>query len=137
MEKAVQLHLLIKLITVSLFSSAVISGCATSARELPSDYGSVDARKRLQLNDFDATTATLSCAEANKELRALEAADSRHIQTIKGNRKHNQITGYIGTAFFLPVYLATDNDLKTKEKIRNINKAKDKLYKLKAFKKCT
>jgi len=127
------LYLLIKLLLASL----VATGCATSARELPSDYGSVDAHKRLNLDDFDVTTAKLTCSEANNELRVLEDASNDYVQIIKGNRKHNQVTGYIGSAFFLPVYLATDNDLEAKEKISNINRAKDELYKLKTYKKCS
>jgi 4-hydroxy-3-methylbut-2-enyl diphosphate reductase IspH len=136
MVKVEQLFLSTKRILLSVVTCIFIVGCATSARELPNDYGSIDSNKRLHLEDFDVSTATLTCAEVDKELEVLEDTSDQYIQIIKGNRKHNQVVGYIGSVFFLPVYLATDNDLEAKEKIRQINKAKDELYKLKAYKKC-
>ena len=131
MGKVGPLHLLSSLLFLSL-----ITGCATSSRELPDDYSSIDTHKRLHLHEFDVMTAKLSCAEVDAELLALENSSKDHIQEIEGNRKKNQMIGYIGSMFFLPLYLATDNDLDKKEKIKNINKAKDELYKFKVFKKC-
>jgi len=130
------LYFLIKSLFPLLIAGCMVAGCSTPARKLPNDYGSVDAYKRLHLHEFDVMTAKLSCSEADSELLALEKSSKANIQTIKGNRKKNQIIGYVGSMFFIPLYLATDSDPETKENIEKINKAKDKLYKFKSFKKC-
>lgn len=113
-----------------------IAGCATGARNLPPDYSSIDAKKRLSVNDFDAAAVELTCSQIDEELKILESDYALQVQDIKGKRDQNQVAGYIGAVFFLPALLATDNSAEAKVKIENINRAKDQLYKLRAFKKC-
>jgi len=113
-----------------------IAACATGARNLPPDYSSIDAKKRLDVNDFDAAAVELTCSQIDEELKILESDYALQVQDIKGKRDQNQVAGYIGAVFFLPALLATDNSAEAKVKIGNINRAKDQLYKLRAFKKC-
>lgn len=135
MEKVELSNLLNKILTVTL-SLLVIASCATKAPDLPTDYGSVHTKQRLSVDDFDPETAQLTCAQIEQELLALNSERAKHSGEIAENRNSNQTIGYIGSLFFLPLMLATDSNVEAKEKIENLLKAKDKLYKLKSFKKC-
>jgi len=114
----------------------VFAGCATSASNLPPDYFSVAAQKRVSVDDFDIETANLTCEQIHTELKALEKKSTIHLQDIKDKRGRNQVAGYLGSIFILPVLLATDNSSEAKAKIEKIQQAKDLLYKLRAYKKC-
>ena len=129
------MNLLNKFLTLTL-SVLVLIACATKAPELPPDYVSVHTKQRLSVDDFDPATAELTCAEINQELGELNSERATQSHEITQKRGSNQTIGYIGGMFFLPLMLATDSSVQAKEKITNINIAKDKLYKLKAFKKC-
>lgn len=113
-----------------------IAACATGARNLPLDYSSIDAKKRLSVDDFDVAAVELTCLQIDEELRILESDYALQAQDIKGKRYKNQVAGYLGAVFILPALLAIDNSAEVKVKIENINRAKDQLYKLRAFKKC-
>jgi len=113
-----------------------IAGCATGARDLPQDYNSIDAKKRMSIDDFDAAAIKLTCSQISEELKILNSDYALHVQDIEGKRQQNQVAGYLGAIFILPALLATDNSTEAKEKIENINRAKDMLYKLQVFKKC-
>lgn len=127
----------IKTATVLPVAILFFSACAGGARELPQDYSSVNTKKRLSLGDFEPASAQLTCREISKELEELEQALAPHNAQIQSKRNQNQVATYIGATFFLPALLATDNDAETKTKIENINKAKDEMYKLQAYKKCS
>ncbi len=73
----------------------------------------------------------LTCSELDEELAMLESDYALQVQDITGKRQQNQVAGYIGAVFFLPALLATDSSTEAKEKIENINRGKDELYKLK------
>lgn len=136
MERVEQLHLLIKVFILFLFSF-LVTGCSKNALELPHDYSSIDATEKLYVEDFDIKIAKLSCSEIDKELKILENANKANAQTIKNNRSKNQAAAYIGSVLFLPAYLELDNDSNAKEKIDTINNAKDELYKLQILKNCS
>lgn len=135
MAKVGLLHLSNKIWALTL-GLLVLVACATHAPELPSDYGSVHTKQRLSIDDFDPKTAQLTCVEIKQELIKLNSIRAAQSHDIAQKRGSNQTIGYIGSMFFLPLVLATDSSVQTKEKISNIHKAKDKLYKLQAFKKC-
>ena len=77
-----------------------------------------------------------SHAEIAGELTLLECEHALQSRDITDKRQQNQLAGYIGGVFFLPALLATDNNTEAKNKIENINRAKDKLYQAQVFKKC-
>ena len=66
----------------------------------------------------------------------LESDYATQVQDITDKRGDNQVAGYIGGVFFLPILLATDNSSEAKQKIQNINRAKDEMYKLQSYKRC-
>lgn len=136
MEKVEPLFFLTTKLLLLVTVIGFIGGCATNARNLPADYSSIDAKKRLNVDDFDAAVVKLTCSQINDELKILESDYALQEQDIKGKRVQNQAGFYIGAVFFLPALLVTDNSTEAKEKIENINKAKDQLYKLLVFKKC-
>ena len=136
MERGGPLFSWIKKPAAVMLIASFAGGCAVNARDLPEDYGSMDAGKRLSVEDFDPATARLTCAEIAAELKLLESEHSLQARDITDKRQQNQVAGYIGGVFFLPVLLATDNSAEAKNKIENINRAKDKLYQAQVFKKC-
>lgn len=136
MERGEPLFFWTKKLLLLMMVVGFIAACATGARNLPLDYSSIDAKKRLSVDDFDAAAIELTCLQIDEELRILESDYALQAQDIKGKRHKNQVAGYLGAVFILPALLATDNSAEAKVKIENINRAKDQLYKLRAFKKC-
>ena len=136
MQRVEPLYSWTKEIFVLLSIVSLTADCATAARDLPQDYGSVDARARVRLNDFDAASLNLTCAEIDEELAILESDYALQARDITDKRVRNQAALYVGTVFFLPVLLLTDNSTEAKEKIRNVNRAKDELYRLLVFDDC-
>ena len=129
------MHLLNKLISCSVVFFTLVA-CATNAPELPPDYSSVDTKQRLNIDEFDTETAELTCEQIRAELKELNSEHATEARDITQKRGSNQTIGYIGSVFFLPIVLASDSSVQAKEKIANIHRAKDKLYKLQSFKKC-
>lgn len=136
MERGEPLFFWTKKLLLLMMFAGFIAGCATGARNLPPDYSSIDAKKRLNVDDFDASAIELTCAQIDEELKILESDYALEAQDIAGKRHQNQVAGYLGAIFILPALLATDNSAEAKLKIENINRAKDQLYRLRAFKKC-
>ena len=136
MEKVEPLFFWTKKLLLLTMVAGFIAGCATSARNLPPDYSSIDSKERLNIDDFDTAAIELTCSQIAEELIILESDYAFQMQDIKGKRYQNQVAGYLGAIFILPALLATDNSAEAKVKIENINRAKDQLYKLRAFKKC-
>ena len=136
MERDELLFSWIKALVVLVAIAGLVAGCAISARDLPLDYSSVDAKKRWHLDDFDPETVKLTCEEIDKELKILESDSATQVRHITDKSASNQAAYYIGFTFFLPALFITDNSTELKKKIENINRAKDELYKLRAFKKC-
>ena len=117
-------------------SYSLVAGCATESRALPPDYMSIDAKERLKVEDFDEAERRLTCSQVDDELTVLETENVLQVRDIQGKSARNQTAGYLGSVFFLPALLATDNSAEAKVKIDNINRAKDQLHKLRAFKEC-
>jgi len=136
MERGEPLFFWTKKLLLLMMVAGFIAGCATGARNLPPDYSSIDAKKRLNIEDFDTAAIELTCSQIDEELKILESDYAFQVQDIQGKRHQNQVAGYLGAIFILPALLATDNSAEAKVKIENINRAKDQLYKLRAFKKC-
>ena len=137
MERGEPLSFRTNKLLILIMVECLIVGCAVGARDLPKDFSSIDAKERLSLSDFSVATAKLTCSQIDDELEILESDSALQVQSIEGERQQNQVAGYIGCVFFLPAILATDNSVEAKAKIENINRAKDELYKLRAFKKCS
>lgn len=136
MGKVEQSNFKIEVFQVIAVIAALLSGCATSARNLPEDYSSIDAKQRIHLQAFDVKTSDLSCMQIEVELKLLESETALQAHNISAKRKQNEAISYVGVLFFLPVLLVTDSNTEANEKIESISKAKDELYKLQAFKKC-
>ncbi len=133
--KVERLSTLNKFLLIIVFLLALY-GCATSAPDLPPDYGSVHSKHRLSVDDFDPETANLTCEEIKQELVELNSEHVIQSQEIGDKRDSNQTIGFFGSLFFLPAYLATDSSAQANEKITNLHFAKDKLYKAQVFKQC-
>ena len=110
-----------------------VVGCATSARDLPEDYSSINAERRVNINDFDAASKELTCTEIDEALNNLNEKRTIQNNDIEGDRGISQAIVFIGGLAFLLV----DPNGDAKTKIKEIDQAKDSLYKLRAFKKCS
>jgi hypothetical protein len=109
-----------------------VVGCATSARDLPEDHSSISAERRVNINDFDAASKELTCTEIDEALNNFNEKRTIHNDDIEGNRGMSQAVVFIGGVVFLLV----DPNGDAKTRIKEIDRAKDSLYKLRAFKKC-
>ena len=154
MERAERSFSWNKQLLAAAVSAGLVTGCATTARDLPQDYSSVTAQRKLRVEDFAAApgfyrynktlsvyepvkAVELMCAEIDEELKSLESDSVVQNQDVVDKRLQNQVVGYIGAAFFPPILLVIDNSSDAKDRINSINRAKDELYKLRAFKKCS
>ena len=73
MERGEPFFLWSKTLLLSMMVACFIAGCATDARNLLPDYSSIDAKKRLSVDDCDASAIELTCAQIDEELKILES----------------------------------------------------------------
>jgi len=114
----------------------LLAGCSSSAPNLPQDYGTHNANKRISAENFTFEERQLSCSQINQELIALNRFEEVQLNEIQGKRKQNQVAGYFGSLFLFPL-VGTDNSNVAKHNLTKINQAKDKLYKLQVYKNCS
>lgn len=120
---------------VLALSAFAITACARSAPELPPDYGSVNASAKLSADSFDAADLHLTCPDIDQQQDALTDEASQLTGVIKGNRRHNQVAGYLGGLFLLPALAARENP-EEKSRLDSIQVRWDELIQLERFKKC-
>ena len=113
----------------------LLFGCARSAPDLPaSRVNKSDAEiiNSLNINESDLSKA---CIELDTELAKVNEAIEDNELVIKGDRKKNQIVGYLGALFIFPAIAAENND-EAKENLETLQARKDQLYYLKSRKTC-
>lgn len=134
MEKGEPLFFWIKKLVLPFMIAGFVAGCAIDARNLLPDHCSIDAKEALDADDFEAKALEKTCSEIDDAIKILERESSTQIKA--QNTTGKRVIQVLGGLIFLPALLATDNSAESKIKIENINRTKDKLYKLRAFKKC-
>jgi len=87
----------------------VMSACTQPAQPLPPDYGSIRGAE-LKETDFSTADLALSCDAIANE-RAREATRVEQAEAvIKSDRTGNQIAGYFGALFLLPLVAVETNE---------------------------
>lgn len=112
------------------------SSCSKEAPSLPQDYTSVDSQSSIDNTEFSTELIKLTCDDINLQLQALNKMNENNINAISKTRHKDQAVGYFASVFFPPLWLAIDTHEETKDKIAEVYKQKDNLYKLKVYKKC-
>lgn len=113
----------------------LLSGCATSAPTLPADTTSIDRQSTVALSDFPAKDQAMSCQDIAAERQMIENGKAAANSEIEGNRTRNQVAGYLGGLYVLPL-LATENNTAEKDKIAVLYQRQDTLIRLAAVKHC-
>ncbi len=115
--------------------SVLLAGCAASAPSLPPDTTSVNRTQSLTLGSFSKQDAALSCTQIAAERQRVDLALAQANGRIEDNRTQNQVAGYFGGLFVLPL-AATDNNDAEKDEITRIYGRRDTLVKLGSVKGC-
>ena len=115
--------------------ACVLGGCAGSAPALPPDTTSANAATHATLADFSPSDAALSCAQIQSEGAGIE--DRMHADNgkIEGNRTRNQIAGYFGALYLVPLVAMEGNDPEKKD-LMTLYARRDVLIKLNTVKAC-
>jgi len=111
-----------------------VGGCTRSAPDLPPDYGSVNA-SRQTLASFPAHMRNLNCAQIASREADLEARNQKAEEIIKSNRTRNQVAGYLGALYLVPV-VAIENDEDQKALLDKNQREVDQLKQLQRVKRC-
>ena len=135
MVRVEQLNLLSK-IAFTLFVVLFLNSCAKNAPSLPKDYGSVESSEKLTEEDFDKEFLKLTCKDISLQLMKLDSINKKNINKINSTRVEDQATGYVASVLFPPLWFAIDKHSDTKDKIDEVYRQKDKLFKLQSYKKC-
>ncbi len=115
--------------------AAALTACARSAPDLPTDFGSVNATKRLQASDFTKVDLAKSCADIAQEREDLDRRNHLAEAEIKADRTQNQVAGYFAALFILPVVAVDTNEKQVA--LLDSNQARiDQLLRLSRFKEC-
>jgi hypothetical protein len=86
-----------------------LGGCARSAPSLPPDVGSVTPATALSDSDFSPADLTLACPAIGAEQQAIVDHARTLTGSIEANRTHNQVVGYFGGLFLVPLVAARTN----------------------------
>lgn len=120
----------------ALAALSLLFGCARSAPDLPvSRIGKSDAEVQKLLN-INAADLAMECPALDAALAKVNEAIDDNELVIKGDRTKNQIVGYLGALFILPV-IGTENNDEAKENLEKLQVRKDQLYYLKSRKACS
>jgi hypothetical protein len=115
--------------------SVLLMGCAASAPPLPPDATSVNRVQSLALSSFTKEDAALSCDQIVAERQQIDLALVQNNEQIEGNRTRNQVAGYFGALFVIPL-VAIDNNGAEKDEITQFYARRDILVKLGTVKGC-
>lgn len=111
------------------------AACAGSAPPLPTDTTSNNRQATIKSSDFSSGDLAKNCSNIKSELNTNAAAIGNNNSVIESNRGKNQVAGYLGGMFLVPL-AATESNTQEKEKIAQLQNRQDVLRKLAAFKKC-
>jgi hypothetical protein len=112
-----------------------VGGCTTSAPQLPMDTTATNRQGSLSQSDFSSSDLYKSCSDIKAEQIANASRIASDNQAILGNRKQNEVAGYMGGILLVP-YAATESNSAEKDDIAMLQKRQDTLIKLSAFKQC-
>ncbi len=135
MVKVEQLNLLNKIVFLLLIT-VFFNSCAKNAPDLPKDYSSINSNEKIQETDFEKELLILSCDEIIVQIKELNTFNEKNIDKINSTRTQNQAIGYVSTILFPPLWFAIETHSETKDKIDEVYKQKDILYKLQKYKSC-
>lgn len=121
--------------TVLIAGAVLLAACARSAPDLPPDYGSVSAQAKLSADQFTSEDLRLSCNAIQAERAAITDEAGKLTGVIKGNRKRNQVAGYLGGLFLFPLVAAKENP-DEKRRLDALQERWDTLIALQRFKTC-
>lgn len=116
-------------------ATLLVTGCAAPAPSLPTDTTSVNRTQSITLDAFSADDAAFSCEKIEMERQVIDQQMKAANGEIEGNRKPNQVAGYLGGLFIVPL-VATESNQAEKDQITKLYTRKDTLIKLSAAKSC-
>jgi hypothetical protein len=119
----------------SCCAALILSGCVASAPALPPDTTSANAATHAKLEDFSSADAALTCADINAEGASIESRMQADTGKVEGNRTRNQIAGYFGALYLVPLLAMEPNDPEKKD-IAKLYARRDILIKLSVVKSC-
>lgn len=117
-------------------AALVLSACARSAPDLPSDRSSVNAERQVSKIDFSAVDLALSCEAIAREQRGIRDKADAHNQSIRKHRGQNQAASYIAGVIFLPAILATESNEAEKAELDRLQQRHDDLVALRRVRDC-
>ena len=125
-------------LTISTFVMASsLLGCATSAPELPLDYGSVDAEIKLGEENFESSDLEIACQDIAGQLSRLKTQQLEVDSAILESRVNDQIVGIAANLILTPLWLVIDNDNDLKAIRDVLQERSDTLTLLFRFKSCS
>lgn len=121
---------------ISILIAGQLAGCARYAPDLPPDTSTVsveDAAEQLKITEKDRN---LSCEQIADEKQAIAKNRSINEENIRKNRTQNQVAGYFGALFLIPL-IAVNHDSTAKEILDALQFRGDQLDFLSRQKNCT
>jgi hypothetical protein len=113
----------------------MLAGCATSAPPLPPDTTSVGSSQSLSDKAFSGADLSLSCTDITAQQQQISKTRESAHSEIESNRTQNQVAGYFGAFFVVPLAAAEGNK-REREAITQGYQRQDELTQLAALKQC-
>jgi hypothetical protein len=112
-----------------------LGACAMQAPPLPADTTGSTSTHRLSANDFSPQDTALYCGEIGTQRAALHKGIDQASANIAANRQNNQVAGYFGALFVLPL-VATEGNYNDKDIIKAAYARLDTLNQLAVYRSC-
>lgn len=114
----------------------LLCSCASPAPSLPQDTTGTTSLRQVSAADFAPADVARSCAQIGTERADLRARIDIANANIAGNRRRNEIAGYVGATVLPLGYLATEGNYADKDAVKAAYARLDVLEKLSVLKHC-
>lgn len=112
-----------------------LGGCSMGAPPLPPDTTGSTSTHPVSAADFTAQDLALSCGQVDEQRTALHQGIDKANANIAGNRQTNQVAGYFGALFVVPL-VATEGNYSDKDIIKAAYARLDTLNQLAVYRSC-
>jgi hypothetical protein len=119
-----------------LVFTALLTGCANRARDLPPDLSYLPVKERLLLSDKESAEYCMTCDTLKVQLELTQKSILNMENQLSNLQASNQSKASIGILLLPPVMLAMQNNDDLNTEYRQLDEKKERILRIKNAREC-